>query len=364
MRVLLLKEPPDDDDGPSDDPYRAAFAALGWVPEISYLALQHCEYDDRAAAAALGAALCVGSSEQSQQLDERVGSTVPSAKAGGAGCGSVVVTTQRACIALTRALPLLDPEPELRWRDVARAYVVGPRTAALVEAELPHLEVVPAGGAAKASELLDVIDATTTHDLRPLLRVHSSQAPDSLTPKLQQLHKPSGLTVLQAAVYGLVPVAISEIRASLQSLGLLGPAALPLSEQDAQPEEAGQQTRCCWVVCFSPLRLAELAQIVKGSEPRSGLGTAVHIATEMEPAAPEDSPPPPPLPVHSWMLDQAAVRLVAMGPTTRAALERLGLPCAATAATPSPHGIATCIIDAMTTACAERDGEGEDMRRD
>ena len=327
MRVLLLKEPPDDDDGPSDDPYRAAFAALGWAPEISYLPLQHCEYDDRAAAAALSAALC-GSQEPSQ-LDDTGGGTAPSAKA---GCGSVVVTTQRACTALARALPLLDPEPEMRWRDVTRAYVVGPRTAALVEAELPHLEVVPAGGAAKASALLDVIDASinATDELRPLLRVHSSQAPDSLAPKLRQLREPAGLTVLQAAVYGLAPVAISEIRASLQSLGLLAPASLSLSGEHAQAGEAAEQTetetetetetRCCWVVCFSPLRLAELAQIVKGCEPHSGVcadahteahteahtdaHTEAHTVTELEPAAQEGSAPPP-LPVNSWMVDQA-----------------------------------------------------------
>jgi hypothetical protein len=57
------------------------------------------------------------------------------------------------------------------------------------------------------------------------------------------------------------------------------------------------------------------------------------------------------------MVDHAAVKLVAMGPTTQAALERLGLPCAATAATPSPEGI----VEAIITACsAEKEKEGGD----
>lgn len=293
-------------------------------------------------------------------------------------CDSMVVTTQHACEALTRALPLLEPEPELRWRDITRAYVVGPQTAALVEAELPHLEVVPAGGARKASDLFDVIDGAVADKLRPaLLRLHSSDRSDSLAPKLRQLHKPSGVSVRQAAVYGLSPVPISEIRARLEILGLLAPVDLSqtgqqepqqrrpqqrlsinsdeLTEEPDQTAQVSHQARCCWVVCFSPLRLTELAQICKAAEPPGGMGAESQL--ELQPET-QDENGQPLLPFNSWMVDQATVKLVAMGPTTKAALERLGLPCAATAATPSPDGIVEAIITASSAEREKQSGDG------
>ena len=380
MRVLLLKEPPSESDDPC--PYERAFLAsasallggdlaasesLAHQSEpltVSYLPLQHCEYDDTAAAQALSDALSK--------------TPPPSEDDAGVVCNSVVLTTQRACVALTRALPLLEPEPELRWRAITSAYVVGPRTAALVESELPHLEVVPAGGAPKASVLLDVIGAAVADELHPvLLRLHSSDRPDSLAQRLRELDKPSGVIVQQAAVYRLSPVPTAEIRARLQLLDLLGPLTAQQEQEQQRPPEchstdpdevaqvsariaqASEQTHCCWVVCFSPLRLTELAQIVIGEPDKGGGAAQPHSELELE-LEPETQDGQPPLPVNSWMADEAAVKLVAMGPTTRAALERLGLPCAATAATPSPDGIVEAIITACSATKAAKGADAAD----
>ena len=400
MRVLLLKEEPDD---PSDDPYRAAFAALGLELglelDVDYLPLQHCEYDDSAAAAALSAALLQlpTSAGGAAAAD---GSTKPAAAAPAASvaCESVVVTAPRACTALARALPLLEPESELRWRAVKRAYVVGPRTAALLEAGLPHLEIVPPGGAPKAADLLEIVSAAVTAELQgsgaaadaaaaPLLRVHSTDRADSLAPKLRRLVAADpvgvgvgGLGVHQAAIYGMRPVPIEELTASLQQMGLMLPPPLPPPPPDGNEEAASAVAvgaaavaECCCVVCFSPLRLAELAQIsshnhtvhgdgdgdagAAGAAGAAGVGGGAGVASlssssAMGPSSSSSSS-------TSWMSDEKVVKLIAMGPTTSAALQSLGLPCAATAATPSPKGVADAVAAASAVGASASGDESQ-----
>lgn len=293
MRVLLLKEAPEDGD---DDPYRAALTAL-LAPEqqlqLSYLPLNECVYDDAAAAAALSAAV------------------MPSAdsEGGAAACESVVVTSHRAVTALCRALPLLEPEPELRWKSVKRAFVVGPRTASSVEAEL-QLPVVPVGGAPKAAALLELIASTLAAEAGGdgggrgdgsrggLLRLHSTDRADSLAPQLRGLHP--ALVVRQAAVYGLAPVHIETIHAELGRLGLTGAGAV--GGGDVGAPGGG----LVWVVCFSPLRLPELGRI-----PRPGCAAAPATDDDVEA-----------LSSQSWM-GGSGVRLVAMGPTTAEVLAAL-----------------------------------------
>ena len=165
-------------------------------------------------------------------------------------------------------------------------------------------------------------------------------------------------------------------------------------EQSDAGEPAGER-QLCWVVCFSPLRLEELACIGKSVGPRTGPGvyaagqtvedlqigggghaesdtislpsgptqeqksttpTTGAMLPELPQLEPESEPQMqqglPPTPIDSWML-QDTVQLVAMGPTTRAAMERLGLPCAASAVTPSPDGIA----HAIAAACSKTEDE-------
>ena len=404
MRVLLLKEEPDD---PSDDPYRAAFAALGLELglelDVDYLPLQHCEYDDSAAAAVLSTALLQlpTSAGGAAAADESTQPAAAEAPVASVACESVVVTAPRACTALTRALPLLEPEPELRWRAVKRAYVVGPRTAALLEAGLPHLEIIPPGGAPKAADLLEIVSAAVTAELQgsgaaadaaaaPLLRVHSTDRADSLAPKLRRLvaaDPPAagvgvgvgGLGVHQAAIYGMRPVPIEELTASLQQMGLMLPPPLPPPPPPPDGEEeaasavavgAAAVAECCCVVCFSPLRLAELAQISShnhtvhgdgggdaGAAGAAGVGGGAGMASlssssAMGPSSSSSSS-------TSWMSDEKVVKLIAMGPTTSAALQSLGLPCAATAATPSPKGVADAVAAASAVGASASGDESQ-----
>jgi uroporphyrinogen-III synthase len=399
MRVLLLKEEPDD---PSDDPYRAAFAALGLELglelDVDYLPLQHCEYDDSAAAAVLSAALLQlpTSAGGAAAADESTQPAAAEAPVASVACESVVVTAPRACTALTRALPLLEPEPELRWRAVKRAYVVGPRTAALLEAGLPHLEIIPPGGAPKAADLLEIVSAAVTAELQgsgaaadaaaaPLLRVHSTDRADSLAPKLRRLVAADpvgvgvgGLGVHQAAIYGMRPVPIEELTASLQQMGLMLPPPLPPPPPDGEEEAASAVgaaavAECCCVVCFSPLRLAELAQIsshnhtvhgdgdgdagAAGAAGAAGVGGGAGMASlssssAMGPSSSSSSS-------TSWMSDEKVVKLIAMGPTTSAALQSLGLSCAATAATPSPKGVADAVAAASAVGASASGDESQ-----
>ena len=58
---------------------------------------------------------------------------------------------------MQRALPLLSPEAALRWQDVQRAFVVGPKTAAVCEQAFVDLQVQPPGGAHDADALCTIV---------------------------------------------------------------------------------------------------------------------------------------------------------------------------------------------------------------
>eukprot|EP01048_Picozoa_sp_COSAG05_P005251 COSAG05_NODE_307_length_11680_cov_162.848804_1_plen_334_part_10 len=322
MRVVFLKE--------ADDSYAAALAdrfRAGAV-EAEFVPLTTATYDAPSAAAAVSAALL--------KMDT---------------CGSVVFSSHRACTGLRQAISLLEPEAASRWHQVHRAFVVGPKTAAASELAFPGLAVEPPGGARDAEALCAYLQRSGAAGEVGVLRLRGGTCGgktegkvDSLTAALHALAAarvaaatdtaadagPTRSSGVEAAVvYEMAPLPLPGVLSRLYQL---------LSDQGR-----------CWVVCFSPAKLKDLAALdcasarpIFTTPPRSDsdsqhTGITGVVGSDASEGGSSRAPN---------AVARCHVRLLALGATTAAAMLSASLACDAVAQSPTPAGVAQAIFNA------------------
>lgn len=236
---------------------------------------------------------------------------------------ALVVTSHRACEALSEALCSLPPAAT--GRVMVPTFVVGQRTATAVRAALPALrsEQIFGADAGSAEKLVPIILLELPRLVvgapgvkRPLnvLFLCGDRRLDTLPVQLRA----GGVDVLEVVAYTTAPMAPDRIA-----------LATDLSN-----------TAAC--VFFSPsgcqavLASAALAAALATSVPAmAGGGSSATGTTELLPSGPRAGTCPPEVPC------------IALGPTTAQALARLGVPVARVSASPSPTALADAVVSAL-----------------